>query len=65
MHRARRSAGPTRWVPVTVDNFNRSETKKYFGDFVNGGALGKFWHLRDDPKQIEPSPRQQGRSASV
>jgi hypothetical protein len=32
----------TESIPVTVDNFNRAETDKYFTDFTKRGALGKF-----------------------
>lgn len=33
--------------PVTMDNFTRAETDRYFSRFVAGGALGKFRHVRD------------------
>ena len=36
-----------RSVPVTPDNFNRAETDFCFGFFVQGGALGKFYHDRE------------------
>jgi hypothetical protein len=35
---------------VTVDNFKRAESDRYFGNFVKGSALGRFAHLR------EPTP---------
>lgn len=37
------SAAP---VPVTVDNFARAESDRYFERVVRRGALGKFVHTR-------------------
>ena len=39
----------TQVVTVTADNFNRTETDKYFADSVKRGALGKFIHFRALP----------------
>ncbi len=33
--------------PVTMDNFTRAESDRYFSRFVAGGALGKFRHVRE------------------
>jgi len=33
-------------VPVTVKNFQRAESDKYFGDTVKMGGFGKFFHYR-------------------
>ena len=33
-------------VPVTVKNFQRAESDKYFGDTVKLGGFGKFFHYR-------------------
>ncbi|MEI5665687.1 DUF1254 domain-containing protein [Bosea sp. CCNWLW174] len=34
-------------VPVTVDNFVRAETDRYFTNSVNGGGFGAWHHIRD------------------
>jgi hypothetical protein len=34
-------------VPVTVENFVRAESDLYFGQVVNRGGFGKFYHLRE------------------
>jgi para-nitrobenzyl esterase len=39
-------------VPVTVKNFQRAESDKYFGDTVKLGGFGKFFHYRT-PTPIE------------
>lgn len=46
---ATNTASTTSTVLVTVDNFIRAETDKYFDDFVKRGAWGKFWHFRELP----------------
>jgi hypothetical protein len=45
------SAGNTA-MPVTVKNFQRAESDKYFGDTVKLGGFGKFFHYRT-PTPIE------------
>ena len=32
---------------VTLDNFNRAETDRYFAQFVTEGGFGKFKHERE------------------
>jgi hypothetical protein len=44
-------------VPVTPDNFIRAETDRYFGMFVDRGALGSFFHHRDLPPIDLPGVR--------
>ena len=39
-------------VPVTVDNFTRAETDRYFGGSVQQAGLGTFHHFRE-PTPIE------------
>jgi len=42
------TAKQTETVPVTIDNFNRAESDKYFRQCVTrSGAIGKFNHARD------------------
>jgi hypothetical protein len=43
--------------PVNVDNFCRAETDMYFGMFVKGGALGRFYHFREPPPVVGPGVR--------
>jgi hypothetical protein len=43
--------------PVNVDNFARAETDMYFGMFVKGGALGRFFHFREPPPVVGPGVR--------
>lgn len=40
-------------IPVTVDNFNRAESDKYFGGVLkDSGSIGKFFHRRE-PARID------------
>jgi hypothetical protein len=34
-------------VPVTVDNFDRAESDRYFAQAVHDGSFGKFFHYRE------------------
>lgn len=57
---ARSEALPDQKVQVTVDNFIRAETDRYFGLTVARGGLGKFSHWRnlipvDRPTVIRPN----------
>jgi hypothetical protein len=47
-----KSAPSKTTVPVTVKNFQRAESDKYFADTVKLGGLGKFFHYRT-PTPIE------------
>jgi len=47
-----KSAPSKATVPVTVKNFQRAESDKYFGDTVKLGGFGKFFHYRT-PTPIE------------
>jgi hypothetical protein len=37
-------------LPVTVENFRRAESDRYFGRYVADGGFGRFFHIR------EPTP---------
>ncbi|MCY1286098.1 hypothetical protein D9M68_368370 [compost metagenome] len=57
---ARSETLPLGAVPVTVDNFIRAETDRYFGLTVKRGGLGRFAHWRDlvpvgSPTVIRPN----------
>ena len=47
----RRAIEAINWAmpAVNLDLLQPRGDGKYFGDFVNRGALGKFWHFRDLP----------------
>lgn len=42
-------------APVTVENFIRAETDRYFGGVVKDGGFGKFFHHRE-PIAIDKQP---------
>jgi hypothetical protein len=45
-------------APVTVKNFERAESDKYFSDTVKMGGFGKFFHYRTPTPNRGPKSRE-------